>query len=121
METGKELVCMRCGRVIPMTQVFCKECLADMEKHPVKPGTPVQLPTRVGPQPRRQQNYRKQPKPEEIIARQKKTIRRLRVALVTALVIFSLVLGALAFMLYKQGKVVIPGRNYSTASTTEST
>ena len=38
--------CMRCGREIDETQVFCAECLADMERHPVKPGTPIQLPTR---------------------------------------------------------------------------
>lgn len=121
METGKELVCMRCGRVIPMTQVFCKECLADMEIHPVKPGTPVHLPVHVGPLPRRQQNYRKQPKPEEIIARQKKTIWRLRVALVAVLVILTLTLGALAFVLHEQGEVILPGQNYSTSGTTEST
>ena len=39
--------CMRCGKETKESQVFCEECLADMERHPVKPGTPIQLPNRV--------------------------------------------------------------------------
>ena len=38
--------CMRCGKEIDEGQVFCVECLTDMERHPVKPGTPIQLPPR---------------------------------------------------------------------------
>lgn len=38
--------CIRCGREIEAEQVFCAECLEDMERHPVKPGTPIQLPVR---------------------------------------------------------------------------
>lgn len=39
--------CMRCGKEIGEGQVFCAECLAEMERHPVKPGTPIQLPHRA--------------------------------------------------------------------------
>lgn len=39
--------CIRCGRDTEDNQVFCVECLADMERHPVKPGTPIQLPVRM--------------------------------------------------------------------------
>ena len=38
--------CMKCGRETPAEQVFCEECLLEMEKYPVKPGTVVFLPTR---------------------------------------------------------------------------
>lgn len=38
--------CLRCGKETEENQVFCKECLEDMERHPVKPGTPIQLPNR---------------------------------------------------------------------------
>lgn len=38
--------CMRCGKETDESQVFCAECLADMERHPVKSGTPIQLPHR---------------------------------------------------------------------------
>ena len=40
------MFCMKCGREIREDRVFCEECLADMARHPVKPGTPVQLPVR---------------------------------------------------------------------------
>lgn len=38
--------CIRCGKETEENQVFCKDCLADMERHPVKPGTPILLPNR---------------------------------------------------------------------------
>ncbi len=38
--------CMRCGNQTEENQVFCAECLEDMERQPVKPGTPVLLPDR---------------------------------------------------------------------------
>ncbi len=38
--------CMRCGKEVEENQVFCAACLQDMERHPVKPGTPIQLPNR---------------------------------------------------------------------------
>jgi hypothetical protein len=37
---------MKCGREIDESQVFCTECLDEMERYPVKPGTVVQLPVR---------------------------------------------------------------------------
>ena len=33
--------CMKCGKEVSEDQVFCPECLAEMERYPVKPGTPV--------------------------------------------------------------------------------
>ena len=38
--------CIRCGGEAENNQIFCNECLATMEQHPVKPGTPIQLPNR---------------------------------------------------------------------------
>lgn len=38
--------CIRCSKETEENQVFCNECLKDMERHPVKPGTPIQLPNR---------------------------------------------------------------------------
>jgi hypothetical protein len=38
--------CLRCGNKAPKEQLFCDDCLADMEKHPVKPGTPIHIPKR---------------------------------------------------------------------------
>ena len=38
--------CLKCGRETQNESVFCQECLLDMEKYPVRPGTVVQLPRR---------------------------------------------------------------------------
>lgn len=38
--------CLRCGKDVAEEQVFCPECLADMQAHPVNPNTPVLLPDR---------------------------------------------------------------------------
>lgn len=38
--------CLKCGRETPAEQVFCEDCLLEMEKHPIKPGTVVLLPRR---------------------------------------------------------------------------
>ena len=38
--------CLRCGNNAAEDQLFCDECLTNMEKHPVKPGTPVHIPKR---------------------------------------------------------------------------
>ena len=37
--------CMKCGREIPSGS-FCDECLAGMEKYPIKPNTVLQIPNR---------------------------------------------------------------------------
>jgi predicted nucleic acid-binding Zn ribbon protein len=78
---------MKCGTTIPTGQVFCDPCLEDMEKHPVNPGTPIQLPVK---QERvvAKVSHKKLRKPEDMIA----TLRALVfwlilviVALITAL------------------------------------
>lgn len=38
--------CMKCGTEIEESQVFCDDCLAVMEKYPVKPDVAVHLPKR---------------------------------------------------------------------------
>lgn len=56
--------CMKCGRKTAPNQVFCSECLANMEKAPVKPGTPVTIHKR--PQRTPALSVKKE-KPEEVI------------------------------------------------------
>ena len=64
---------MKCGQNISSGQVFCDSCLADMEKNPVAPGTPIVIPNRTNPLPARRSH--KIYKPDEIIQRQRNTIR----------------------------------------------
>ena len=111
--------CMKCRREIALGQVFCKECLADMAEHPVKPGTPVILPPREPASTAKRTTARKVRKPEDTIA-----------MLRTALVIVSLMLLAvsLAFAItttlllqrevVEQTPTAPPGQNYSTEAST---
>lgn len=81
--------CLKCGTAITSGQVFCGSCQEDMERHPVKPGTPVVLPNRnerhVG-----KSSHKRIRKPEDQIANQRSFIfwlLLLIVALITALAI----------------------------------
>ena len=40
------MYCMKCGRETEEETVFCRDCLLEMEKYPVDPGTVVLLPRR---------------------------------------------------------------------------
>lgn len=112
--------CMKCGREISLGQVFCKDCLADMEQYPIKPGTPVPLfdqPAAV--QPKRAVNTRKQKKPEEQIAGLKNWILGLSLTLLAVILGFSITTAALINRLEEAENAVPPGQNYSTLDTTE--
>lgn len=107
--------CMRCGTGITSGAVFCEECLADMEKHPVKPGTPINLPRRE-----KQQSVKRSKKrfykPEEHIS----ALRRLVAWLMTLIIILVLALTAAVYMLVNQPDQNdgswLPGQNYSTSA-----
>ena len=59
--------CMKCGTTIPSDQVFCNTCQEDMERYPVKPGTPIMLPNRAE-KVTTKTGHKKTKKPEDIIA-----------------------------------------------------
>lgn len=96
--------CMKCGQKIKDRQVFCEECLAIMDTYPVKPGTPIQLPS---PPPKNatqvKSNKRRQRKPEEQIVYLRTTIRWLSLALVVAMLSFAVVVIMLLWLLDGQG------------------
>lgn len=112
--------CMKCGREIALGQVFCKECLADMENYPIKPGTPVQLPTHTGTtQPRRERPVRKPKKTEEQIAILKKYVIILSSALLAVTLAFSIATAILTHKLEEAQNNATPGQNYSTVDDTK--
>ncbi len=81
--------CMKCGRELKETHVFCPECLAAMEAYPVKPGTPIQLPSLTkAPSPASKHPRRKPRKPEEQVLQLRSTVRWLSLALVVTLLAF---------------------------------
>lgn len=85
--------CMKCGQKIKDQQVFCEECLAIMDTYPVKPGTPIQLPTPSKNAPIMKSNRRKTKKPEEQILQLRTSVRWLSIILALSLLaILALVL-----------------------------
>ncbi len=78
--------CAKCGRELQENAPFCGKCLAGMEAYPVKPGTVIQLPQRAAAPSKKSAPRRKSLPPEELVVRQRKTIRWL------ALAVFCLVL-----------------------------
>ena len=120
MEEITSIPCIKCGREITPGAVFCAECLADMEKHPVKPGTPVVLHTKPTTSIRRAPS-RKVRKPEEQIRSLKRTITWLWVLI--CLLIAGL--GVTGYLLLTapdtQSNVTGHGDNYQTTQTNYST
>ena len=105
--------CMKCGREIN-EGVFCYECLADMEKYPVKPGTVVQLPRREQSHPMLKKMYprKRSLSAEEQVVMLRQRLKILTVALIiTMLIAVSLVYPAVSYML--EGSHFLPGQNYT--------
>lgn len=111
--------CMKCGREIALGQAFCKDCLSDMERYPVKPDTPVQLP----PQPeihvnRRAPHPRKTKKPEDQLTRLRKLVRIQTLALLAVVLLFIASTVFFLAKLYPRQQPIRPGQNYSTVEQT---
>lgn len=114
--------CMKCGREAEAERVFCAECLANMEKYPVKPGTVVQLPPRTPQAPAKKQPSHRR-KPALPLEEQVKLLRKFSRALAAALVLALAALICMGYLTVKQyldgqGKP-LPGQNYSSITTTE--
>lgn len=107
--------CMRCGTEIAAGSVFCDDCLAEMEKHPVKPGTPVYLP-----------RHEKQQAPKRSKKRTMKAedhvhiLRRVVIWLIIIVLILSLALTATIYKIVSDSNQSnanrLPGQNYDTSS-----
>lgn len=86
------MYCLRCGRDTENEQVFCADCLENMEKYPVKPGTIVQLPRRASSASQKKQVRRRTLSPEEQVVHLKVTVRTLLAILGTLLVAIGICL-----------------------------
>ena len=109
--------CVKCGREIPETQVFCDSCLSVMDKYPVKPGTLVQLPRRSKGEAVKKTSRRKRDlSGDELCEHLLKTVRQLRYALVFLLALVLLLSGML-FYSGQKDDAPLPGRNYTVDTT----
>lgn len=116
------MLCMKCGREIEAEQVFCEECLAGMEKYPVKPGTVVLLPKRPPQSPiKKAVNHRRHPAIplEEQVKKLKKRVVVLSCSLALAVAaVAGLCWLELRQYLEEEDKL-LPGQNYSSMTSDE--
>ena len=110
--------CMKCGIGIQTGQVFCAECQADMEKHPVKPGTPVLLPRREK-QPVVKRSRRRVPKPEEQITGLRRIVLMLSVLCIVLALALSFCIHTILTNYPADNPAELPGQNYGTSTPAE--
>ncbi len=111
--------CMKCGREIPAGDVFCEDCLSDMEKYPVRPGTVVHIPRRPAQPVKRQE--RRPASVEQRLAVMTRRVQALSFALTLSIALL-IAACALAFSMYQEQEEGPPtGQNYSTVDGTSTT
>ena len=104
--------CPKCGREAAENMAFCADCLAEMEKYPVKPGVVVLLPQHEKPvkPPKRRHT---QISPEEQLAKLKKRISALALALILALSAAGIFCWMAVTGFLQEAPEKLPGQNYS--------
>lgn len=108
---------MKCGRETVSEQVFCPDCLAEMEKYPVRPGTVVQLPSRKAPSVLKKQPSKKRTVPlDEQVRILKRNCRKLTILLVLVTILAVLLsVPAVKHLCEDHYKI---GQNYTTVTPT---
>lgn len=104
--------CLKCGR--ETDQTFCPVCREEMKKYPVKPGAIVLLP-KERPSVRKQPNRHPAVPPETVIQNQRRTIRRLGRGF-AALLVLTVLMGAVIVRLVEKSSRPPVGQNYSTVT-----
>ena len=105
---------MRCGVNTAEKEVFCSDCLASMEKYPVKPGTPVHIPMRcMAPDAKKVPKKKRDLTPDEQISRLRNIIRVLTAGLMAALVVIMLLSGILLVSSLQDKSQTPSARNYT--------
>lgn len=112
--------CMKCGKKTEGTDVFCGECLADMARYPVKPGTTVQLPVRREVAERKTPRVKKERPLEEQIASLHKLVQMLVILSACLATTLAVTVGVLVYTLVEsvepEPQQMPTGRNYSTSA-----
>jgi len=109
--------CLKCGRDTISEQVFCPDCLAEMKKYPVRPGTVVQLPSRKSSTVVKKAAKRRTVPLDDQIRILKKRVRTLTILLILMTVIAAaLAVPAVEHLMENHFKI---GQNYNTITATE--
>ncbi len=114
--------CIKCGAEIKEPQVFCENCLTEMEQYPVKPNITVTLPNRAAEDaPKKRSRRQKYTKPEDMVRHLRAQRRILVFALVMVICAFAVVSVMTVQLLDKRQKEPEKGQNYGTMASTEPT
>ena len=110
------MYCMKCGKEINDSHVFCDDCLEVMDQYPVKKGTPIHLPSSAPSEEKKATPKWRQPTIEERLFRFQKATRWLSIALVSTLLMLGI---TIALLLQSEAPVETRdiGKNYNTVST----
>lgn len=107
--------CLKCGKEVGSSRVFCDDCLLSMDSYPIEPGTPVHI-------------HQRTPRPEKPVRRSstgyadtvrslRKVIRWLCVALAGLTFIVCVLCGCLYYALNHYNKEDTIGKNYTAVET----
>ena len=118
--------CLRCGRETDNDdQVFCKTCLADMARHPVKPDVAVYLPNRKPKDSIRKTAYkrRREPSTEEMVQILRRRVRILAALVVILAMMLSAAVAGVWIAQSQGAEIKIPniGQNFMIADDDETT
>ena len=108
--------CLKCGRESDEKQVFCKSCLDEIDKYPVKPGTSVYIPPPPVEQPEKKPINAPRRRTLEEKNQQLQLVVRILLWLLAVLILFSIFSTMLiVHLMNKQDQTPI-GQNFGTAS-----
>lgn len=108
--------CMKCGKEIEEPNVFCESCLAVMSTRPVKPGTVIQLPTRVPFTAKKAVPRKRQRTPEEQLHRLRGAIKWMSLALTCLVLALALTISFLVHTTAEKNAGHEIGQNYNTVT-----
>lgn len=111
------MYCMKCGKEIEETKVFCDACLSVMARKPVATDTAVQLPLRTGEAVRKSAPRKRQRSPEEQLRRLRGAVKWVSVALTCTVLALALTVSLLVHTVSAQGEEREIGKNYNTINT----
>lgn len=110
--------CLKCGKKAEGSNVFCGDCLAVMDRYPVKPGTVVHIPSRPAVPVTKATQASPAAALSELITRQRTLIRWL-VSITALLSVLLLGTAAMLIQTLQANQSALPaiGRNYTTSTT----
>lgn len=111
------MYCMKCGRETEKEDSFCRDCLLDMQKYPVDPGTVVFLPRGKETSMVRKSPKRNMRTAEEQLAFLRKYVLILSILLAICIAAICLLFKPAMNNLFTEHFEI--GQNYSSISSTE--